>query len=94
MLADIIIIDLKRPHLLPVNNIISTIVYSATGNDVDSVIINGKFVMKERSWATFNRFPLDIYVGDSFKFLEKMNDDEIPTVIKGENYACLYDLQL
>jgi len=41
-------------------------------------IINGLraciFVMRERTWATFNRFPLDIYVGDSFKFLEKMNE--------------------
>lgn len=51
-------------------------------------IINGLraciFVMRERTWATFNRFPLDIYVGDGFKFLEKMNDNEIPYVVKGD----------
>ena len=40
------------------------------------------FVMKERSWATFNRFPLDIYVGDSFGFLEKMNKEENPLIVK------------
>lgn len=42
------------------------------------------FVMKERSWATFNRFPLDIYVGDSFKFLDKICKEEIPIIIKGD----------
>jgi len=39
------------------------------------------FAMKERTWAMFNRFPLDIYVGDSFEFLEKMNKNEKPLAI-------------
>lgn len=43
------------------------------------------FVMKERSWATFNRFPLDIYVGDSLEFLGKMSDNEIPIILGGNN---------
>ena len=40
------------------------------------------FTMKERAWATFNIFPLDIYVGDSFEFLKRMRKNEKPIVIK------------
>jgi 5-methylthioadenosine/S-adenosylhomocysteine deaminase len=47
-LADIIIIGLRKPHLLPVNDIVSNIVYSMGGSDVDTSIINGKVVMKDR----------------------------------------------
>jgi 5-methylthioadenosine/S-adenosylhomocysteine deaminase len=52
-LADIIIIGLRKPHLLPTNksNIVSNIVYSMQGGDVDTSIINGKVVMKDRKVA-------------------------------------------
>lgn len=46
--ADIIIIDLNKPHLQPVNDIYSTIVYSATGQDVDTTIIDGNILMENR----------------------------------------------
>ena len=47
-MADIIIIDLKRPHLWPVYNPFSTVVYSANGSDVRDVIVNGRILMKDR----------------------------------------------
>jgi 5-methylthioadenosine/S-adenosylhomocysteine deaminase len=47
-LADILIVNLDKPNLAPINNLISNIVYSMNGNDVDSVIINGKVIMHER----------------------------------------------
>lgn len=40
--ADIIIIDLNKPHLTPNHDYISNIVYSAKGSDVETNIINGK----------------------------------------------------
>ncbi len=46
--ADIIVIDLNQPHLCPVYDPISTLVYSATGADVKHVVIDGKILMKER----------------------------------------------
>lgn len=39
------------------------------------------FVMRERAWATFHKFPLDIYVGDSFMFLENMSKEESPIIL-------------
>jgi len=52
--ADIIILDLNRPHLQPIYNIISHLVYSATGADVRDVIIDGKLVMHNRKILTLD----------------------------------------
>lgn len=46
--ADIILIDFEKPHLIPCHNIISHLVYSAKGGDVETVIINGKIIMGRR----------------------------------------------
>lgn len=46
--ADIIIIDMKKPHLTPVYNYYSHLVYSASGSDVVTSIIGGKIIMQER----------------------------------------------
>ncbi|MEF9952492.1 MAG: amidohydrolase [Clostridium sp.] len=46
-LADIILIDIKKPHLTPCYNTYANIVYSAQGSDVKTSIINGRIVMKD-----------------------------------------------
>ena len=46
--ADIIILDMNKPHLTPVYNSYSHIVYAASGSDISTTIIDGKIVMKER----------------------------------------------
>ena len=46
--ADIIILDMNKPHLTPIYNVYSHIVYAASGSDVSTVIINGKIVMRDR----------------------------------------------
>jgi len=50
--ADVIILDLNKPHLTPMYNEYSHVVYAAGGADVDTVIINGKLVMKNRLLLT------------------------------------------
>jgi len=52
--ADLILINLKKPHLTPLHNIISNLVYSAGGQDVDTVICNGKILMQGRKVLTLN----------------------------------------
>ena len=46
-LADIILIDINKTHLLPHNNYISMLSYSASGYEVDTSIINGNVVMEK-----------------------------------------------
>lgn len=52
--ADIILLDLNKPHILPLHNIYENIVYCAHDSDVDTVIINGRVVMEGRRVKTFN----------------------------------------
>ena len=52
--ADCIVLDLKKPHLTPLYNIYSHLVYAAKGSDVTQVIINGKRVLKDRQLMTLN----------------------------------------
>ncbi len=47
-LADIILINLKKPELVPHHNLISNLVYSANSSCVDTTICNGKILMKDR----------------------------------------------
>jgi 5-methylthioadenosine/S-adenosylhomocysteine deaminase len=50
--ADIIVLDLNSPHLVPLYNPFSTIVYSAGGGDVRDVVVNGRILMKDRIFRT------------------------------------------
>lgn len=45
--ADIILIDLNKPHLTPVGAFPSMLVYSAAGSDVSHVICDGQIVMED-----------------------------------------------
>lgn len=44
-IADIIVIDRIRPHLEPLYNVYSHIVYAAMSSDVETVMVNGKIVV-------------------------------------------------
>ena len=45
--ADIIIIDTETPHLVPMYNPFSSLVYSAKGSDVRDVIVDGKILVSD-----------------------------------------------
>ncbi len=46
--ADIIVVDTSKPHMVPMYNPYSHLVYSANGSDVAATIIDGNLVMKDR----------------------------------------------
>lgn len=52
--ADLIIINLENNHTLPVENVYSQIVYSARSQDVKTVIVDGKILMKNRELKTMD----------------------------------------
>jgi len=52
--ADIIVLDLNQPHLTPLYNIPSHLVYAARGADVIHSIINGRMVMRNRKLLTLD----------------------------------------
>ena len=52
--ADLVLIDMKRPWLRPVNNPVFSLIYSANGSEADTVIIDGKIVMENGELKTLD----------------------------------------
>lgn len=52
--ADIIIIDTRRPHLIPLYNIYSHLVYAVMGSDVVTAIVDGRVLMEDRVLTTLD----------------------------------------
>ena len=52
--ADVIVIDLDQPHLIPLYNVPSHLVYAARGGDVVHSVINGRIVMRDRQLLTID----------------------------------------
>ncbi len=46
--ADVIVVDMKKPHMIPNVDSIAYLVYYGSGNDVKTVIIDGKVIMEDR----------------------------------------------
>jgi 5-methylthioadenosine/S-adenosylhomocysteine deaminase len=52
--GDMIVLDLDVPHMVPVYNITSHLVYAAHSSDVRTVIIDGRVVMRDRVLLTLD----------------------------------------
>ena len=52
--ADIILVNMFKPHLYPLNMPVFRVVYFASGADVDTVIVDGKVLMENRVVKTLN----------------------------------------
>lgn len=54
MLADLMMVDISSLHCTPINEVAACIVYSMQASDVDTVIINGRTVMKNKELVTID----------------------------------------
>jgi 5-methylthioadenosine/S-adenosylhomocysteine deaminase len=52
--ADVIVVDVMQPHLVPHHNIVANLVYSANGHDVTHTIVDGKLLMDDRRVLAFD----------------------------------------
>lgn len=53
-LADIVLLNIETPQFYPRNNMVSALVYSATGTEAETVIINGEIVMENKVILTMD----------------------------------------
>jgi cytosine/adenosine deaminase-related metal-dependent hydrolase len=53
-LADVILIDMHELGLTPAVNPVSNLVYSGSGQSVDTVLVNGKVLMRDKRLLTLN----------------------------------------
>jgi 5-methylthioadenosine/S-adenosylhomocysteine deaminase len=63
--ADIVALDMRRPHLQPWHDIAATLVYSAKGLDVRHVWVDGR-------WLVQDRRPRDLDVDDVYANVERI----------------------
>src|SRR5437588_4174085 len=52
--ADFVVIDLNRLHTTPSMNPVSTLVYAATGGEVDIVVVDGQIIVKQGQLLTMD----------------------------------------
>lgn len=52
--ADVIVVRLNEPHVTPRTDLMSTLVYATQATDVDTVIIEGELVMRDRKLLTID----------------------------------------
>lgn len=52
--ADMILVDLHAPHFYPRHDLLSHLVYAASGEDVSDVCVNGQWIVESRSCLTLD----------------------------------------
>ncbi|MFO7558520.1 MAG: amidohydrolase [Desulfobacterales bacterium] len=53
--ADLIVVDMRKPHLVPMYNPISHLVYTVKGSDVRDVVIDGRVVVRDAMLLTIDQ---------------------------------------
>jgi cytosine/adenosine deaminase-related metal-dependent hydrolase len=70
--ADVILVDMARPHLYPLNMPLFQLIYFANGNDVDSVIVDGRLLMQNRRVLSVDESTaLDLAQRETERMLER-----------------------
>ena len=54
-LADFILVDLSGVHHQPLHSVTASLVYGARASDVQTVVVNGKVLMRDRQLLTINK---------------------------------------
>ena len=52
--ADLILIDVDRPEWVPTYNYVYSLVYTASGDCVETVIVDGRILMEDRQLTTID----------------------------------------
>jgi 5-methylthioadenosine/S-adenosylhomocysteine deaminase len=57
-LADLVLVDIHTPHLTPIYDPISHLVYAARSSDVRHVMVGGRWVVREKRLVSFDPAPV------------------------------------
>ncbi len=69
--ADLILLNTKKPHLTPLNNIYSALVYSAKSSDVDTVFCKGRTLMEHREILFIDEDQLRFQFNESWNKIQQ-----------------------
>jgi 5-methylthioadenosine/S-adenosylhomocysteine deaminase len=87
--ADLVLIDLKDLAYLPYNSAARQLVYTESGRGVDTVIVDGKVVIKDRKMLTIDEDALRREVAD---LMRSFNAD-FDKVVQSRKQALPYMLE-
>jgi 5-methylthioadenosine/S-adenosylhomocysteine deaminase len=54
-LADVILVDMSGTHVQPLHSITASLVYATRASDVQTVIVDGRIIMRDRQLLTLNK---------------------------------------
>ena len=75
--ADIILINLRQPHLMPFRDPLKILLYHANCNDVDTVIVDGQILMAERKILTMDEDEVIAKANEATKRIWQKAESEI-----------------
>jgi 5-methylthioadenosine/S-adenosylhomocysteine deaminase len=52
--ADLLVVDTQRPHLVPAGRIVSAWIHNGQPSDIESVMVDGQFIMRNRKVLTMD----------------------------------------
>jgi len=52
--ADLLVLDTMQPHLIPSGRILSAWIHNGQPSDIEAVMVDGKFVMRDRRVLTLD----------------------------------------
>jgi cytosine/adenosine deaminase-related metal-dependent hydrolase len=52
--ADLLVVDTRRPHLVPAGRIVSAWIHNGQPSDIESVMVDGQFIMRNRKVLTLD----------------------------------------
>lgn len=81
--ADLIVLDTQRAHLVPSGRIISTWIHNGQPADIESVMVDGRFVMKDRKVLTMDEAAIIAEADKVGKRIWKQVKDAGPVTIPG-----------
>lgn len=70
-LADIMVVDMRKPHLQPVNDVVANLVYCGKAADVESVVVDGRMVVDHRMIAGVDLAELYARVGAAVERIKR-----------------------
>jgi 5-methylthioadenosine/S-adenosylhomocysteine deaminase len=73
--ADMIFVDLSAPHLTPMYNLYSHLVYATKASDVTDTIVNGRLLMRNRKLLTLNE--------EAIKSVARRYKEQVSQSLKG-----------
>jgi cytosine/adenosine deaminase-related metal-dependent hydrolase len=56
--ADLLVVDTQRPHLVPAGRIVSAWIHNGQPSDIESVMVDGQFIMRDRKVLTLDEAAL------------------------------------